>query len=85
MERGKQKITKKEIANNSNSNSEENFGQQTSSSGERTNSTGNLKEVEPLLKNFIQNLNEFQSRWNEGWTELTQRLDEINVGHLLFA
>ena len=64
MERAKQKVAKKEVT--SKSNSKEDCGKQASSAGERTKSTGNLKEVEPLLKNFIQNLNEFQSRWNEG-------------------
>ena len=77
MERGKQKEVKKEVASNSNSNSEEDFGQQISSTGAGAKSAVNLKEIEPLVKNLLQNFNEFQSRWNEGCAELTQRLDEI--------
>ena len=71
MERGKQKVAKKEV--DSNSNSKEDFGQQMSSSGAGTTSTVNLKEIEPLLKNFLQNFNNhFQSRWNEGWADLQE-------------
>ena len=48
-------------------------GHQTSSTGTGASSGGNLKEIEPLLKSFLQNFPQFQSRWNEGmdWSDTT--------------
>ena len=67
---GKQKGAKKD-------GSKDDGGHQTSSTG--ASAGGNMKEIEPHLKSFLQTFPQFQSRWNEGWAEQTQRLDEINV------
>ena len=67
---GKQKGAKKD-------GSKDYGGHQTSSTGASV--SGNLKEIERNLKSFLQNFPQFQSRWNEGWADQTQRLDEINV------
>ena len=69
---GKQKGAKKDV-------SKVDRGHQTSSTGAGASAGGNMKEIEPHLKSFLQTFPQFQSRWNEGWAEQTQRIDDINV------
>ena len=75
---GKNKEAKKEKEKkvfHQNSNSE----QQSPSAGATIESNNILKDSEPLLRNFLQHFNKFQSRWNEGWTDQTQRFAELKV------
>ena len=69
---GKQKGVKKD-------GSKDDGGHLTSSTGAGASAGGNMKEIEPHLKSFLQIFPQFQSRWNEGWTDQTQLLNELKA------
>ena len=64
---GKQKGAKKD-------GSKDDRGHQTFSTGAEASASGNFRGIEPLPKSFLQNFNQFQSRWDEGWADQIQRL-----------